>query len=195
MKDPCIRQLLKETELQHFFNDHNSKVVDELSLPVAKARIDVAVINGSLHGYEIKSASDTLRRLPSQIDAYTKVFDYLSIVTETKYHEQVLNCIPSWVGLIICNEKRGVKTIKQVRKSKLNIKKQGFFIAKLLWRDELIDCLTEYQIPFRKKDRNWLLCEALSSNLDVNTLSSIVREKLKKRTDWKMDVTECCEAM
>lgn len=195
MKDPCIRQLLKNTELLHFINDSNSKVVDELSLPVAKARIDIAVINGSLHGFEIKSASDTLQRLPSQIDAYTKVFDYLSIVTENKYHERILDIIPSWIGLIVCNEKKGVKTIKQVRKAKLNKSKQGFYIAKLLWREELIDCLTEYQIPFKKKDRNWLLCEALSTNLDVNAVSFVVREKLKKRVCWKMNATGCYEPM
>lgn len=190
MKDPCIRQLLKDTELQHFFIDDNSKVVDELSLPVAKARIDLAVINGSLHGYEIKSACDTLQRLPSQIEAYTKVFDYLSIVTENKYHERILDFVPPWVGIIICNEKKGVKIIQQLRKPKLNKGKQSFFIAKLLWREELIDSLIEYKIPFKKKDRNWLLCEALSLNLDINAISFIVRDKLKKRTDWKMGTKE-----
>jgi len=191
MKDPCIRKLLKDTELQHFFNDCNSKVVDELSLPVAKARIDVAVINGSLHGYEIKSASDTLQRLPSQIEAYTKVFDYLSIVTESKYKDRILNIIPFWIGIIVCDEIKGIKTIKQVRKPKLNKNKQSFFIAKLLWREEITDALTEYQIPFRKQDRNWLLCEALSLNLDIKTISFIVRDKLKKRENWKTNVKEC----
>lgn len=185
MKDPCIRQLLKKTELQHFCNDFNSKVIDEFCLPVAKARIDIAVINGSIHGYEIKSASDTLQRLPSQIEAYTKVFDYLSIVTEDKYHKRILRFIPSWVGLIICKETKGVRTIKSVRKPKLNRKKQSFFLAKLLWRDELISILEEYQIPFRKKDRNWLLCETLSSYLDINTISLLIRDKLKSRDDWK----------
>jgi hypothetical protein len=195
MKDPCIRQLLKETELQHFINDAGSRVVDELSLPVAKARIDIAVINGSMHGYEIKSASDTLQRLPSQIEAYTKVFDYLSIVTEHKYHARIVEFIPRWVGIIVCNEKAGLKTMKIVRKPKLNKHKQGFFIAKLLWRDELIEILAEQQIPFRKKDRNWILCELLSSSLHLNALSLVVREKLKKRSAWKTAITECCEVM
>jgi len=195
MKDPCIRQLLRNTELLHFFNDPNSRVVEELSLPVAKARIDIAVVNGSLHGYEIKSASDTLQRLPSQIEAYTKVFDYLSVVTENKYHERILNCVPSWVGILVCSEKNGCISIKTLRKPKLNKQKQSFFLAKLLWREELIDCLTEYQISFRKKDRNWLLCEALSSSLDVNAVSFIVRDKLKKRQDWKIEnAKEYCEA-
>ncbi|HEY9261178.1 sce7726 family protein [Chitinophaga sp.] len=185
MKDPCIRKLLRTTQLSHFLEDPNSKVVEEFTLPVAKARIDVAVINGSIHGYEIKSASDTLQRLPSQIEAYTKVFDYLSVVTENKYYEKIVACVPSWVGIIVCDDKNGIKSIKQLRKPRLNKRTEGFFIAKLLWRDELIDSLIEHKIPFRKKDRNWLLCEALSSHLDSNAISFIVREKLKTRGDWK----------
>lgn len=186
MKDTCIRQILRETELLHFFEDLDSKVVEELSLPVAKARIDMAVINGALHGYEIKSASDTLQRLPAQIEAYTKVFDYLSIVTESKYEVKILNCIPEWMGVFLCEEKGGVKSILQLRAPILNNNKESFYLAKLLWRDELLECLAENNIPFRKKDRNWLLCEALSSNLDIENISKIVRTKLKLRTDWKM---------
>lgn len=182
MKDSCIRQLLKEKELAFYINDSKSKVVDELSLPVAKARIDLAVINGALHGYEIKSASDTLQRLPAQIEAYSKVFDYLSIVTEKKYSKKILNFVPSWIGLIECNDKKDLKTL---RKPKLNKNKESFFIAKLLWREELINILTEHQIPFKKKDRNWILCEILSSNLEIEFLSQIVRENLRKRKEWK----------
>lgn len=185
MKDPCIRQLLRETELLYYINDNDSKVVNELSLPVAGARIDMAVINGSLHGYEIKSASDTLQRLPSQIEAYSKVFDYLSVVTEGKYYLKLKKTIPSWVGLIVCDDKNGLKTVKQVRKPVRNKNVKGFYIAKLLWKEELIDCLTEYQIPFKKKDRTWILCEILESNLDIQTLSLAVRNKLKLRNNWK----------
>lgn len=185
MKDPCIRRLLRETELSHYINDNDSKVVNELSLPVAGARIDMAVINGSLHGYEIKSASDTLQRLPAQIEAYSKVFDYLSIVTEGKYHIKLKKTIPSWVGLILCDDSNGVKTVKQVRKPKRNKNVKGFYIAKLLWKEELMECLSEHQIPFKKKDRTWILCEILESNLDIETLSLSVRNKLKSRIDWK----------
>lgn len=194
MKDPCIRQILRNTELLRFVGDDCSKIVEEFALPVAKARIDVAVVNGALHGYEIKSASDTLKRLPSQIEAYTKVFDYLSIVTEQKYYQRIVDSVPSWIGIIICSQKNGISSIKQVRKPKLNKNKEGVYLAKLLWRDELIACLSQRDILFRKKDRNWLLCEALATNLDINTLSCVVREQLKKRIDWKSPIIADCEA-
>lgn len=187
MKDPCIRKLLKDTQLGHFYNDPESRVIEEMNLPVAKARIDIAVLNGSLHGYEIKSASDTLKRLPGQLEAYAKVFDYLSIVTEDKYCEEIKELAPSWVGIITCYENNGITSIKHIRKPKLNKQQHGFYLAKLLWREELITVLNDRQISFRKKDRNWLLCEALALGVDVKTLSSIVRETLKMRDDWKTD--------
>jgi len=185
MKDPCIRALLRETKLKHYFEDSDSKIVEELSLPVAKARIDIAVINGSLHGYEIKSASDTLKRLPSQIEGYTKVFDYLSIVTEGKYGTKIMELTPEWIGVLLCQEKDGIKTISELRTPKKNNDRESVYIAKLLWREELMECLEMHKIKFRKKDRNWLLCQALSQNLDTDLISSIVREKLKRRISWK----------
>ncbi len=185
MKDPCIRQLLKQTELQRYFKDINSRVVEEFTLPVAKARIDMAVINGSFHGYEIKSASDSLNRLHNQIEAYTKVFDYLSIVTENKYEKKILSTIPNWIGVFLCEEKDGIQSLKQLRAPVVNHNKEGFYIAKLLWRDELIECLTDKQIQFRKKDRTWLLCEALSANLEIELISEMVRNKIKQRSEWK----------
>jgi hypothetical protein len=186
MKDPAIRNLLKKTELANFITDPHSKVVEELKLPAAKARIDIAVINGHLHGYEIKGASDTLQRLPSQVNAYSKIFDYLTVVTELKYHERILNVIPEWVGVSVCSDKYGNEEFEIIQPPVLNEHKDAFYIAKLLWREELIDILQSFQIPHKKKIRSWLLCEAAAYNLDISTLSNVVREKLKVRKDWKI---------
>ena len=192
MRDFDIRTLLKNTKLLKYTTDGESKVVDEMRLPAAYARIDLAVINGHFHGFEIKSAVDTLQRLPGQIEAYTKVFDYLYVVTEDKHCNKVMEALPDWVGVYLCQEKKGCSYIKQVRKAKKNKAKDGFYIAKLLWRNELVDILEEYQIPFKKKERNWILCETLSSSFDVEALSKIVREKLKVRphTEFTRDYVE-----
>jgi hypothetical protein len=182
MRDQSIRQLLRRTELSQFLNDPKSKVVEELKLPVAGARIDIAVINGSMHGYEIKSAVDTLKRLPSQLEAYSKVFDYLSIVTEERHHNKVLEILPNWVGLYVCEENSNQESIREIQPSKKNNSREGFYLAKLLLRDEIMNILNEYEIIHRKKDRNWIQCEILASNLNIDLLSGIVREKLKNRS-------------
>jgi hypothetical protein len=186
MRDQTIRQLLRRTELSKYINDPHSKVVEELELPVAGARVDIAVINGCMHGFEIKSAVDTLKRLPSQLDAYSKVFDFLSIITEAKHYKKVLSFLPSWVGLYVCEEINGQESIKEIQAPQRNTAKNGFFLAKLLWRDEIMSILGELSIPHKKKDRNWIQCETLANNVNIEVLSELVRQKLKSRpTEWK----------
>ena len=182
MKDFQIRRLLRETELSKYYADTNSRVVEELGLKVAGARIDIAVINGSLHGYEIKSASDTLNRLPRQLIAYSYVFDYLTIITEETHSSEIKDMVPEWVGITICTTENDLKVL---REPEFNLNKAGFHIAKLLWREELIQILIEKNIPFKRPQRNWLLCKLLEAMIDVEELSYIVREKLKKRTHWR----------
>ncbi|GAA4329567.1 hypothetical protein GCM10023149_34310 [Mucilaginibacter gynuensis] len=186
MKDIDIRQKLKDSKLIHFANDGSSKIVDEFSFPSTKSRIDVAVINCSLHGYEIKSASDTLRRLPNQLLGYSKILDYLHVVTEPKYVTQLEKIIPEWVGLIVCQETNGEIIFSDIKLAKANLNKEAFHIAKLLWREELLGVLKENNIKHIKKHRNWLLCETLANNLELELISEIVRNKLKSRVDWKL---------
>lgn len=185
MRDCDIRQLLRKTELSIYENDNESKVVEELNLWATGSRIDIAVINGHFHGYEIKSAVDTLQRLPHQIDGYSKVFDYLSVVIESKHYGKVYDLLPKWVGIYVCSGKVENAILNEIRKPRLNDAINGFYIAKLLWRDELISVLTENEIIFRKSDRNWLLCETIAANIEISLLSSQVREKLKLRKNWK----------
>ena len=61
-------RLALHSKLKPYRTAPNTIVVDELGLSHAKARIDVAVINGCVHGYEIKSSLDTLNRLPAQLE-------------------------------------------------------------------------------------------------------------------------------
>lgn len=184
MKDYQIRAILHKTELTKFHKDKASKVVEEMKIPAAQARIDIAVINGSLHGYEIKGASDTLQRLPNQVLAYSYIFDYLTIITEAKYQEKIIRMVPNWVGVSLCDSLE-CKGFSVVQDAKPNPDKNKFYVAKLLWHDELVEVLSELNISFKKKSRNWILCEILSQNTEMEILSNIVREKIKKRKDWK----------
>lgn len=181
MKDPAIRQILKRTQLAQYDKDPHSKIVEEMILPVAGARIDIAVINGAFHGYEIKSASDTLKRLPDQLKSYGLVFDYLTIVTEQKYSQKIIDIIPEWVGVSVCSDMSNENEFQEIKPSLPNKERNGFYIAKLLWKEELMSILIGHDIPFRKSDRAWTMCETLANNLDTDSLSHSVRETLKTR--------------
>ena len=81
MNDFQIRKAIKEQELINHLGDPDTKIIDEMGLNLGSSIIDIAVVNGNMLGYEIKSDRDTLNRLNSQIEQYNKVFDYLNIVT------------------------------------------------------------------------------------------------------------------
>lgn len=183
MKDPEIREILKRTELNCYINDNDTIVVDELILPIAKARIDIAVVNGSFYGFEIKGSGDSLARLDNQIRSYTKIFDYLSIVTEKKYTKKILEKYPKWIGVIECCDSE--KSLRYFRRPKRNKKIEGAYIANLLWKPEILEIIEERRLKINKATRNWLLCEFLAANIEVNELSNIVRTKIKSRTDWR----------
>lgn len=189
MRDIDIRNKIKETHLKKYYLDNDSKVVDELSICMGEARMDIAVINGHLHGYEIKSDLDTLNRLPSQISAYSKTFDYLTIVVGKKHLEDVMEKVPdSWGIMCASNNKKGQEIkLSIVRKPKKNSNVQSLSLAQLLWKDEIVDILMEKGIKKGLSKPKPFLWNLLVQNFTTKELSKLVREKLKIRESWRAD--------
>jgi len=190
MRDIDIRAKIKSTRLQKYIVDLDSKVVDEFCVSVGEARMDIAVINGSLHGYEIKSDCDTLYRLQSQISTYSKTFDYLTIVTGRKHLENVIEIIPQWCGVIVAtnNKTNNGVNLKTVRKPKINHQVDNLSLAQLLWKDETIQILSTMGIKKGLSGKpKPVLWKLLADNSSKKELSAWVREKLKLRLNWKSD--------
>lgn len=80
MYDADIRRSLRSKVEAIHKDDPTTTIVDELGLRQGEVRVDLAVVNGVLKGYEIKSLADTLRRLPTQVSIYSQILDYASIV-------------------------------------------------------------------------------------------------------------------
>src|SRR5260221_341269 len=99
MRDRDVRSALFTHVVERFRSDANTLIIHELGVLNGSCRIDLAVVNGLLHGYEIKSDSDTLDRLPSQADAYASIFDRVTLVVGSKHTGQATAIIPDWWGL------------------------------------------------------------------------------------------------
>src|ERR1700761_4783729 len=107
-KDTEIRAALHEKKLSAHRNVPDTLVIDELGLSHAKVRIDVAVINGCIHGYEIKSSLDTLDRLPAQLRLYSQCLEKLTLVCAPKHLDHVTISAPTWCGVVEAKKgKRG----------------------------------------------------------------------------------------
>jgi hypothetical protein len=144
MKDVDIRIALKEYEFRTHSLNPDTIIRDEMAVCQGNAKIDVAVINGSIQGYEIKSDVDTLRRLPNQIDTYNKVFDYLTIVTRKGHIDGIKKLVPEWWGILEALEFEGVVFFKEIRQASKNNQSEAKSIIQLLWKDECIHIINEH---------------------------------------------------
>src|SRR4051812_32552800 len=71
-----------------------------------RARVDVAVVNGELAGFEIKSDVDRLTRLTTQVGFYGRVFDRACVVAGPRHVDLLRRRLPSWWGLWIAEPGR-----------------------------------------------------------------------------------------
>ncbi|HEX8363503.1 MAG TPA: sce7726 family protein, partial [Longimicrobium sp.] len=115
MRDHDIRQALHASELNAHREEPDTLVLDELGICQGDFRVDIAVVNGSLHGIEIKSDRDTLNRLPLQAEAYSRVFDTMCIVAGSTHISRIAAMVPDWWTLRVAVGGPGGVTFKDVR--------------------------------------------------------------------------------
>jgi hypothetical protein len=182
MREADVRQAVDSKELRSFYSDGNSKVLHEFCLCQGDVRIDIAVVNGHLHGYELKSDSDTLDRLPRQIEVYDRVLDYTTLVVGEKHLDQAVKIIPEWWGIIRAKEVNERTYTKFIRQAEKNPNVELYSLAQLLWHHEALLALQAHGLGkgMTSKPRR-MLWEKLAENFDREELSHIVRHALKLR--------------
>lgn len=186
--DRDIREILHRDFYQRKdFIKTSTVVVDEMDICAGRSRIDIAVINGKMHGYEIKSKQDNLERLPRQVEDYNKIFDTMTLVVFENHLDKVYELIPSWWTVKSVKEKKSKIVITTIRKGKINKNIDVDSLILLLWRDEMINALmtyTDIRKGYKSKTRQQLGA-LLTANISHDQIPLIVREKLKVRESWK----------
>lgn len=185
--DADIRAAFHRQRLRCQKRQTNTLVVDELGLAHARRRIDIAVINGHIHGYEIKSDQDNLNRLSSQITVYRKTLQRLTIVTVQKHLREVLEVAPEWCGVVVvmAGPRGGIK-FSTLRSAKLNPDVEPVMVAHLLWKDEVTELLLALgysQRELRQPRRH--LYETLCEKLTIHELASAIRKFMLQRKAWR----------
>ena len=168
MRDVDIRRALR-TRVRDSDDMKEALVVDELGLCQGRARIDLAVVNSSLHGYEIKSERDTLARLPSQSDAYGCALEFVTIVVAAHHALKAYDLVPGWWGIwSVAPGADGRVEFNEVREPMPNPSLDPYAVAAFLWREKVLEELENRGLAngFRSKPRRalWMkLAEALST--------------------------------
>ncbi len=93
---------------RHRFAD--ATMATELSCGTCKA--DFVILNGTSTVYEIKTELDNLDRLPSQIEAYRKMFDRIFVVAHPNLAEVLSDFLETDIGILALTEKGTIRSVR-----------------------------------------------------------------------------------
>jgi hypothetical protein len=164
--------------------DAETLIRQEMGLCAGGRRVDVAVINGELSGFEIKSDHDTLARLAGQAAAYGRVLDRVTLITTNRYLAPAIEMLPAW-WQIIRAESKADPYLTLVRQGARNSGQDAMAIAQLLWREEALTELRRRGLGRGMGNkRRWLIWERLAAEVPMDELKTVVRDQLRARQDW-----------
>lgn len=188
MRELDVRRSLRQRLAEAYRQEPETRILDELQVCSGQRRVDVAVVNGELAGYEIKSDVDKLLRLAGQSAIYAQVFDRMWLVVGQQHREEAMAAVPDWWGVQLAEPVGDRVTLTQLRAADRNRDEQDpVTIARLLWRDEALALLDEFAVGDGKLRRGSKrhMHTALADALDLETLKARVRQTLQARQGWR----------
>jgi hypothetical protein len=171
---PALRRIVQEVDAS------DTVLIEELGLNKGSVRVDLAVVNGIMHAYEIKSDFDTLRRLATQAEHYGKCFDRVSLVLGAKHLKMARASVPKWWGLIRVTAGDKGPRFHTVRRPRSNPGRDARALIELLWRDATLALLERIGAAdgLRAKPRD-LLWDRATQRLTLEEIAEAVRSHLK----------------
>lgn len=185
LNDKLIRKAII-SNIKRENRNHEYRIINELTICDGDARVDIAVANGRLCGYEIKSDVDTLERLPKQIEYYSTTFDKMTIVVGEKYNEKILCNVPDWWGIKLAYlNKNGSISIRNIRTAKINKNLDAHKITQLLWKEELQCLLRCNEIKITTNMSRLKLRDIASTTIPLKEIKKFTLETIKYRENWR----------
>lgn len=187
MRDRDVRAALyAELQREHSTDLANTLILDELGL-CGQVRVDVAVVNGTLSGFELKSEKDSLKRLPTQVEVYSRVLDFATLVTATKHSDKAMPYLPRWWGIVEAKvDPDGAVTLHPLRRAKPNPAIDATSLAQLLWKSEALGELESRGLDRGVRSRPRVeIWERLAERIPLDELRELVRATLRARPGWR----------
>jgi len=185
-KDETIKNRLLDPQIRDAIFDHlegNSgkiRIIEEVNIGGSRADF-LAVTDGVLTGYEIKSDADSYTRLDTQTRDYSAFCDYCYVVIGKSHQTGIYGHVPDFWGIIvIVQESDGVK-LEQVRQAELSPNVAIRNKLWILWKRELVNIRVKFGLQkYESKDRNYLL-RSLEKQVPKELLSRAVTDELFER--------------
>ena len=180
--DSAIRAALRARLRKEREKEPEAVVIEELGLCRGQVRIDVALVNGLLHGYEIKSDRDSLRRLHRQVDIYGKVLDRATLVVGDRFLTAALGIVPRWWGVSHAQVTQDQIKLRTVRRPRKNRHRDPRFLVEMLWSQHAMEILEQRDAArgVRHKPRR-VIWDRVCERFSLEEIADAVRAGLKAR--------------
>jgi len=154
LSDPEMREAL----FAYLDAKHSKiRIIDEKV--IGKSRADfMAVLDGIIIGYEIKSDLDTYARLKTQVRDYNKYFDICYVVVGESHQKGIVKRIPEYWGVLVVSTEDGVPKVYELRHADMNPKDVTANKLSLLWKNEIQNIAVKNGLPkYSNKNKKYLL--------------------------------------
>jgi len=182
LSDAEIRPALRSRILDDYGDEQDSVLIEELGLCRGQVRVDMALVNGHIHGFEIKSDLDSLKRLSGQAEIYNKIFDRMTMVAGERHMDGVLESLPPWWGVLQVVQGASGIQFKPRRKGRDNPRRDSRTLVELLWLDDAMTLLEQRDaaLGVRGKPRR-VVWDKVCKCYTLDEIAENVREHLKAR--------------
>lgn len=155
---------------------NKSDVIAVPEVSVCNSVADMLVIDQDIHIYEIKSAKDTLQRLPKQIESYKKCANKITLILDEKFLQKIDNLdYLDGVGIISINKRYQLTKIKEPISH--SVSKKGLITY---WSAiELKETFRGFPKWYKYSTNDAL--KKLDETLDLNKLSRLTIYRIKEK--------------
>lgn len=188
LRDRDIRVALIDKLSRLYSHDPHTLILQEFGLFEHRVRIDLAVVNSAMFGFEIKSDADTLERLPYQQEIYNRIFDSVVIVVGESQFSKIEAVVPKWWGIWVAWNNANKVGLRTAREPSENRKVDPRALVRCLWKQEALEIIKVKRLYEKKLDkaRRSVLWDILVDSIPTDELKRLVCSCLKRRDGWRI---------
>lgn len=149
---------------------------------VGNSIADIVLFNGTSKAFEIKTELDSDKRLSSQLDDYTKIFNECYIITHKALVSKYLN-VDKTIGIIELIEKPRSLKMREIRPAIKNRNIDPETIIRSIRTNEYKSIVKQYygELPEMNSFNMFNICNKLIKEIPPEQLSDLFIEQLKTR--------------
>lgn len=161
---------------------------------VGNSKADIVIMNGNSSVYEIKTELDNIDRLRGQLSDYKNVFDNIFVVAHPSQLEKICSQTDLDVGLIVLDDDLQLRTIRDARSNKHNVRSEIIFDT--LRRKEYLQIIKKEfgRIPDVPNTLIYQKCKSLFRIIPPVKAHDYMVEALRKRA-YSQDTTNRLEVL